>query len=141
MDVDQYKRLTKKEPPKSKPRTTPLPKAKQKYIDAEERLTEQLEKLGIKFEKKFQFKSTKHWRFDFHIIGKQLLIEISGGPWSGGRGGKLAKKAWSLDRYDHAEEMGYFIKRFEPHEVFFNEAICWIRDYGTDQTISTDGPN
>lgn len=34
-------------------------------------------------EKLFQVKFTKHWRYDFHLIEDRILIEISGGPWSG----------------------------------------------------------
>lgn len=63
----------------------------------------------MKYEKKFQFKSTKHWRFNFHLIEHRILVEISGGPWPSGCKGKLANKAWSMDRYDHAVEKGYTI--------------------------------
>lgn len=70
-----------------------------------------MDTLGIKYEKKFQFKSTKHWRFDFHLIEtSDIWLEISVGPWSIGRRGKLANKAWSMDRYDHAAlEMGFTV--------------------------------
>ncbi|MFH4276317.1 hypothetical protein WAJ11_22135, partial [Acinetobacter baumannii] len=80
---------------------------------AEEEFTQALDNLEIKYEKKFQFKSTKHWRFDFHLIEYRILVEIAGGPWSGGRKGKLSTKAWSMDRYDVAEEMGYTVVRLE----------------------------
>ncbi|MGU3312483.1 hypothetical protein [Acinetobacter sp. M5A5_2a] len=40
-------------------------------------------------------------------------IFIAGGPWSGGRRGKLATKAWILDCDDVAEEMGYTIVRLK----------------------------
>lgn len=104
---------TKKEP-RTKPKSRPLPKATQKYLEAEEEFTQALDVLEIKYEKKFQFKSTKHWRFDFHLIEHRILVEIAGGPWSGGRKGKLKNKAWSLDRYDVAEEkMGYTVVRIE----------------------------
>ena len=93
MDADNYFLKTKKRPPKTKPRTKPLPKAKEKYLEAEEEFEHALNVLGIKYEKKFQFKSTKHWRFDFHLIEHRILVEISGGPWSGGRSGKLKNKA------------------------------------------------
>ncbi len=63
--------------------------------------------MEMKFEEYFHFKSTKHWLFDLHLIEYRVFIEIAGGPWSGGRKGKLATKAWSMDRYDHAEELGY----------------------------------
>ena len=117
MNSDDYFQKTKKRPPKTKPRSKPLPKAKETYLEAEEEFEHALDVLGIKYEKKFQFKSTKHWRFDFHLIEHRILVEISGGPWSGGRGGKLANKAWSLDRYDDAAEMGYTVVRIESAKI------------------------
>lgn len=113
MDGKEYFMLTRKKERKPKPKSTPLPKATEKYLKAEEEFTRALDNLGFKYEKKFQFKSTKHWRFDFHLIEHRILVEIAGGPWSGGRKGKLKNKAWSLDRYDVAEEMGYTVVRIE----------------------------
>ena len=158
MDADTYFWKTKKRPPKTKPRTKPLPKAKEKYLEAEEDFEQSLIVLEIKYEKKFQFKSTKHWRFDFHLIEYRILVEISGGPWSGGRGGKLKNKAWSLDRYDDAEAMGFTVVRIEsatrykinelgPVQIEVNRASGWLKKLkrqifnGTDQTISTDRLN
>ena len=61
---------------------------------------------------------------------------------SGGRKGKLATKAWSMDRYDHAEEMGYRFHRFELADINMGRATAWLRhlkaSHGTDQTIPTD---
>ncbi|EMG9262657.1 hypothetical protein V5346_003690, partial [Acinetobacter baumannii] len=96
MDPKKYYMLTRKKERKPKPKSTPLPKAKQNYLEAEATLKEELIELAIGFESKFQPIHTKHWRFDFHIVKLRLLIEIEGGPWSGGRGGKLSNKAWSL---------------------------------------------
>ncbi|KAB0650750.1 hypothetical protein F7P73_15800 [Acinetobacter bohemicus] len=147
MDEKEYFWKTKKRPPKTKARAKPLPKAKEAYLEAEETLFQELEEHSIGYERKFQFEPTKHWRFDFHIVKLRLLIEIAGGPWSGGRGGKLAMKAWSLDRYDIAEEMGYTFVRLEPHQIESGYAINWIQsqlerlDNGTDQTISPNGSN
>ena len=158
MDAESYFWKMKKRPLKTKPRTKPLPKAKEKYLEAEEDFEQSLKILEIKYEKKFQFKSTKHWRFDFHLIEYRILVEISGGPWSGGRGGKLANKAWSLDRYDDAEAMGFTVVRIEsatrykinelgPVQIDVDRASGWLKQLkrqifnGTDQTISTDGSN
>lgn len=142
MDEKSYKSLINKIPPKKKPRSRPLPKASEKYLEAFERFKEILDRMEIKYEEYFHFKTTKHWRFDFHLIGYQYLIEIASGPWSGGRRGKLATKAWSLDRYDHAEEMGYRYIRFECADINLGRATVWLRklkaSHGTDQTISTD---
>ena len=93
MEIDQYKGLTKKSPLKTKPRSRPLPKATEKYLEAFEDFEQSLNVFQIKYEKLFQFESTKHWRFDFHLIELRILVEISGGPWSGGRKGKLKDKA------------------------------------------------
>ncbi|WP_284085907.1 hypothetical protein [Acinetobacter pittii] len=144
MDPKKYYMLTRKKERKPKPKSTPLPKAKQNYLEAEATLKEELIELAIGFESKFQPIHTKHWRFDFHIVKLLLLIEIEGGPWSGGRGGKLANKAWSFDRYDQAEELGYKIERFHPDSVLSGYVINWIKselerlEDGTVQTISTD---
>ncbi len=155
MEINQYTTLTQKKPLKRKPRTKLLPKATQKYLEAEEAFERALNVLEIKYEKTFQFKSTKHWRFDFHLIEHRILVEISGGPWSGGRKGKLKDKAWSMDRYDIAEDMGYTVVRIEsaprykikedgPLQVEANFSSQWLKNLkrhifnGTDQTISTD---
>lgn len=141
MDIQKYKSLTNKKPIKTKPRTRPMPKATQKYLDAFERLKEILDRMEIKYEEYFHFKSTKHWRFDLHLVEYRMLIEIAGGPWSGGRGGKLATKAWSMDRYDVAEEMGYRFMQFMPADIGMGRATVWLRGlkvHGSDQTISAD---
>lgn len=141
MDIDDYFWKTKKRPHKTKPRAKPLPKAKEKYLEAFDRLKEILDRMEIKYEEYFHFKSTKHWRFDFHLIEYRMLIEIAGGPWSGGRKGKLATKAWSIDRYDHAEEMGYRFQQFLPADINMGRATMWLRNlkasYGPVQTIPT----
>ena len=142
MDVDSYFWKTKKRPLKTKPRTKPLPKAKEKYSEAEETLFQELEEHMIGYERKFQFESTKNWRFDFYIVKLRLLIEIAGSPWAVGRGGK--KIANAFNKYDLAEDMGYRHIRFEPDHIESGYVIQWIQgqlerlDNGTDQTISTD---
>ena len=144
MEADQYFLLIKKREYKNTPRNTPLPKAKQNYLEAYETLKEELQDQAIAFECKFQPIHTKHWRFDFHIVKLRLLIEIEGGPWSGGRGGKLSNKAWSLDRYDQVEDLGFKIERLHPDSILSGYAMDWIKGllesikHGTDQTISTD---
>lgn len=155
MDSTEYFWLTRKKEPKTKPKSWPLPKPTQKYLKAEEEFAETLDNLEIKYEKKFQFKSTKHWRFDFHLIEYRILVEIVGGPWSGGRKGKLKNKACSLDRYDVAEEMGYTLVRIEtasrcridesgPLQLRTEYASEWLKNLkrqilnGSDQTISSN---
>lgn len=143
MDEKAYFWKTMKRPIKTKPRNKPLPKAKEKYLEAEETLFQELEEHAIGYERKFQFEHTKNWRFDFHIVKLRLLIEIAGSPWSVGRGGR--KIANAFNKYDLAEDMGYRIERLEPHQIESGYAINWIRrqlerlEDGTVQTIPTDG--
>lgn len=143
MNADDYFWKTKKRPLKTKPRSKPLPKAKEKYLEAEETFFQELEEHLIGYERKFQFEHTKNWRFDFHIVKLRLLIEIAGSPWSVGRGGR--KIANAFNKYDLAEDMGYRVERLEPHQIESGYAINWIRRQleglhdGTDQTISASG--
>lgn len=95
MNENDYFSKTKKRPPKTKPRSKPLPKAKEKYLEAEETLFQELEEHLIGYERKFQFESTKNWRFDFYIVKLGLLIEIAGSPWAVGRGGKKIANAFN----------------------------------------------
>ncbi|MFI7863074.1 hypothetical protein ACFMJM_18230 [Acinetobacter baumannii] len=142
MDSTEYFWLTRKKEPKTKPKSRPLPKATQKYLEAEEDFTEALDNLEIKYEKKFQFKSTKHWRFDFHLIEHRILVEIAGSPWAVGRGG--TKIANSFNKYDLALDRGYVFERLEPHQIESGYAINWIKselariEDESDQTISSN---
>lgn len=89
MEINQYTSLTKKQPTKTKPRTRPLPKAQEDYLEAEETLYQELSHLLIGYERKFQPIHTKNWRFNFHIVKLRLLIEIEESSQSGGRSGKM----------------------------------------------------
>lgn len=142
MEINQYTSLTKKKPLKTKPRAKPLPKATQKYLEAEETLYQELEENLIGYRRKFQFESTRNWRFDFYIVRLNLLIEIAGSSWAVGRGGK--RIANSFNKYDFAEDIGYKIQRFHPDSILSGHVINWIKkqlerlEDGTDQTISTN---
>lgn len=143
MDNKDYFWLTRKKEPKTKPKSRPLHKATQKYLEAEETLFQELEEHRIGYRRKFKFESTKNWRFDFYIVKLGLLIEIAGSPWSVGRGGR--KIANALCKYDLALDRGYVFERLEPHQIESGYAINWIKselarlDYGSDQTISSTG--
>ncbi len=125
MEINKYNSLTKNKPLKTKPRAKPLPKATQKYLEAEETLFQELEENLIGYRRKFQFESTRNWRFDFYIVKLNLLIEIVGSPWAMGRGGK--KIANSFNKYDLAEDMGYKIERFHPDSILSGHVIRWIK--------------
>lgn len=143
MDNYQYQAITDKMQYNTKPPSKPLPKATQKYIEAEEALFQELEEHRIGFRRIFQFESTKNWRFDFYVVKLNLLIEIAGSPWAVGRGG--TKIANSFNKYDLALDRGYVFERLEPHQIESGYAINWIKselariENGSDQTISSSG--
>ncbi|GEA69133.1 hypothetical protein PA3_32910 [Acinetobacter pittii] len=124
MDDKEYFWLTRKKEPKTKSKSRPLPKAKEKYLEAEETLFQELEEHRIGYRRKFQFDSTKNWRFDFYIVKLNLLIEIAGSPWAVGRGGR--KIANALSKYNLASDKGYKFERLEPHQIESGYAINWI---------------
>ncbi len=79
----------------------------------------------------------------------------SWGSGRGGRKGKLAFKAWSLDKYDQAWEKGYTVVRIEsssrykidesgPTQIDASHADQWLKSLKRqkfnepDKTISTD---
>lgn len=90
-----------------------MPKAKEAHLEAFEDFEQALQTFEINYEKLFQFNTTKLCLYDFHIIEHRVLVEISGGSWSGGRKCNLSNKAWGLDKYDQAREMGYTVDRIE----------------------------
>lgn len=75
METEKYYQLTKKRPLKTKPKTRPLPKAKEAYIDTFEDMECALQIFEVKYEKLFQFKSTKHWRYDFHLDPSKYTLD------------------------------------------------------------------
>lgn len=90
MDIYKHKKLINKAPIKIKSKTRPLPKATQGDLVAFERFKEILDRMEIKYEEYVYFKSTRNWRFDFHLIKYRMLIKIASGSWSSGRGCRLA---------------------------------------------------
>jgi hypothetical protein len=46
-----------------------------------------------------------------------------------GVGGKLSNKAWSLDRYDQVEDLGFKIERLHPDSVLSGYAIIGLKVY------------
>ncbi len=153
MEASQYLQLTKKRQLKTKPRNKPLPKANEKYLEAFEDIERALQVLDIKYQKLFQFESTKHWRFDFYLIEYRILVEIAGGPWSAGR--KRKRISHDANREDTAYKLGFTIVRLESAARFkINEAgplqiqACfahqWLKNLKRhtfnepNKTISTD---
>ena len=128
MSVAEYKELCRKLT-KTKPRTQSVRPAKKEQESAEGTLAMQLQALNVPFEREFRFHSTRRWRADFHIIGRQLLIEVEGGVWSGGRHTRAKGYLGDIEKYNEATALGYQIIRFETSQVTSGYAFRWIEKF------------
>lgn len=77
----------------------------------------QLQALNVPFEREFRFHSTRRWRADFHIVGRQLLIEVEGGVWSEGRHTRGKGYMGDMEKYNEATALGYQLLRFSTEQV------------------------
>lgn len=128
MSLAEYKRLCR-QVTKTKPRTQSVKTARKKYESAEGILAMQLQALQVPFEREFRFHSTRRWRADFHIVGRQLLIEIEGGVWSEGRHTRGKGYMADMQKYNEATALGYQIIRFETSQVKSGYAVRWIENF------------
>jgi hypothetical protein len=116
---------------------------------AETLLAVQLEQAGIPFEREYQFapeewciergyvtpkrRQPKKWRADFAIETwrgghyHQLLIEVEGGTWTGGRHVTGSGFAADSEKYNAATELHYKVLRYTPAQVESGEALEQIR--------------
>lgn len=128
MSVAEYKKLCRKLT-KNKPQTKSVRPTRKKHESAEGILAMQLQALNVPFEREFRFHSTRRWRADFHIVGRQLLIEVEGGVWSEGRHTRGKGYMGDMEKYNEATALGYQIIRFETSQVTSGYAFRWIEKF------------
>lgn len=128
MSVAEYKKLCRKLT-KNKPQTKSVRPTRKKHESAEGILATQLQALNVLFEREFRFHSTRRWRADFHIVGRQLLIEVEGGVWSEGRHTRGKGYMGDMEKYNEATALGYQIIRFETTQVTSGYAFRWIEKF------------
>ena len=89
-------------------------------------LATQLKALKIEFEREFKFHRKRKWKADFHITGKQILVEVEGGIWSGGRHTRGKGYIGDMEKYNAAVMMGYQVIRFSTEQVKSGLAVQQI---------------
>ena len=89
-------------------------------------LATQLKALKIEFEREFKFHHKRKWKADFHITGKQILIEVEGGIWSGGRHTRGKGYIGDMEKYNAATIMGFQVLRFSTEQVKSGLAVQQI---------------
>lgn len=94
----------------------------------EEALAAQLLAAGVGFEREQTLIPKRRFRFDFLITGSDLVIEVEGGTWSGGRHTSGVGFRSDCVKYNLALELGYRVLRYTTDMVTKGEAIAQILD-------------
>ena len=92
----------------------------------ESTLANQLRVLKINFEQEYKFHPKRKWRADFHIVGKNILVEVEGGVWSGGRHTRGKGYIGDMEKYNAAVVMGFQVLRFSTEQVKSGLAVQQI---------------
>ena len=94
---------------------------------AETLLAVQLEQAGIPFEREFVLAPPRKYRADFYVA-RDLLIEVEGGAWIGGRHSRGSGMENDCEKSALAAARGYRFMRVTPAQVDDGRALAWIRD-------------
>lgn len=92
-----------------------------KKQEAEEKVAEYLDELGLEWESEYRFHPIRKWRADFYIPALKTLIEVEGGIWTAGRhtrGGGFEKDA---RKYNTASMMGFRLLRYSTGQVMIDK--------------------
>jgi very-short-patch-repair endonuclease len=118
----------------AKAKTEPKAKAKAKAKPAgnkslgskgEIALAGQLDARGIGYERELMLIPGRRFRFDFLLAG-DLIVEVEGGTWSGGRHTTGAGFRSDCFKYNAALELGYRVLRYTTDMVTKGEAIAQV---------------
>jgi len=115
---------------KAKPKAKPKAKAKKQSAGSkgEEALAAQLQAAGVSFEREQLLIPGRRFRFDFVITGSDLVIEVEGGTWSGGRHTSGVGFRSDCFKYNKALELGYRVLRYTTDMVTKGEAIAQVME-------------
>lgn len=109
--------------PTTKAAKRPQPK---KVSVGESRLISHFLAHKIAYEKEFKFCPHRRWRSDFRILGKNILIEVEGGTWSGGRHTRGKGYEQDCEKYSWASANGWVVLRFTTQQVRSGVAISTV---------------
>lgn len=107
---------------------TKKPKIK-KLNAGEETLALQLKAYKVNFEREYRFCPERRWRADFYLPDYNLLVEVEGAIWTGGRHTRPKGFLADIEKYNTAQSLGFKILRVTPQAVKSGEAIKEIRQF------------
>lgn len=91
---------------------------------AETLLAFQLRAMNIPHEREVAFCPGRRWRADFRV--GDVLIEIEGGAWTGGRHVRGAGFEADCEKYAEAVALGYRVLRVTPGMVNSGQALDYV---------------
>ena len=92
----------------------------------EERFAAQLDAAGISYERELMLIPGRRFRFDFLITGTDLIVEVEGGTWSGGRHTTGAGFKKDCEKYNLALQHGYRVLRYTTDMVNKGDAATQV---------------
>ena len=93
----------------------------------EEALAMQIRAVGLpEPEREYKFDPKRRWRADFAYPSRQLLIEVEGGHWTGGRHTSGAGFDKDCEKYNVASLSGWRLIRVTSTHIRSGEAVAWI---------------
>ena len=99
-----------------------MPKLPKKLSPGEEALVLYLRVNGIDFVREYEFAKPRKYRADFYIL-PNLLIEVEGGTWSGGRHTRPSGYTDDCAKYNLATTLGFAVLRYTTEMVVRGDAI------------------
>lgn len=81
-------------------------------------------KIPYKYE--FKFCPHRRWKSDFRILGTNILVEVEGGTWSGGRHTRGKGYANDCEKYSWAAANGWTVLRYTTQQVTSGTAAIGV---------------
>ena len=125
MSLAEYKAKYLK--PRRKTKRRASVKKERVVSEGEATLIQHLQAYRIEFKQEFQFNKDRKWRADFYLVGTNILIEVEGGIWSGGRHTRGKGYIADMEKYNSATALGYSVYRYSTEQVKSGKAIEEIR--------------
>jgi very-short-patch-repair endonuclease len=65
----------------------------------------------------YRFHPQRRWRFDFAVPALKIAVEIEGGAWVHGRHNRGKGYINDMEKYNHAQLLGWKVFRFTPSQI------------------------